>query len=183
MVAKKRIKHPVIPVPRNLEEAAEFLTKIGSEKREIEKIKTRLNDQIESLKASAMADVNDHNEKISQLVEGLFAFAESRRDELTEGGKRKTVDLPTGWFGWRKTPPSVSIRNVRSVITALKELGLERFIRIKEEPDKKAMLKEPEVLKLVKGVSITQHDEFVVKPAELEIEITSNIKKLKKAVS
>jgi len=183
MVTKKRIKRLVTPVPRNLEEAAEFLTKIGIEKRGIEKIQTRLNDLIEGLKADAMGDVNDHNEKISQLVEGLFAFAESRRDELTEGGKRKTVDLPTGWFGWRKTPPSVSIRNVKSVITILKELGLERFVRVKEEPDKKAMLKEPEVVKLVKGVSITQHDEFVVKPTELEIEIASDIKKLKKAVS
>jgi len=45
------------------------------------------------------------------------------------------------------------------------------------------MLKEPETAKTVKGVSISQHEEFVAKPAELEVEIATQVDKLKKAAS
>jgi len=44
-------------------------------------------------------------------------------------------------------------------------------------------LKEPEVAKKVKGVSIDQREEFIAKPTELEVEITSDVNKLKKAVA
>jgi len=176
-----RIKRPVTPVPKHLDEAAKFLSSIGHEQREIDKIKTTLNEKIEELEAEVMDNVKPHEEKISQLVEGLFAFAESSRDKLTDGGKRKTVEVPTGIFGWRVTPPAVSLTSIKVVLASLKTLKLDRFIRTKEEPDKEAMLKEPEVAKTVKGVSISQREEFVVKPVELEVEIASNVKKLKKA--
>jgi len=78
------------------------------------------------------------------------------------------------------TPPAVFLRNVKSIIANLKLLGLEQFIRVKEEIDKKAMLKEPEVAKKIKGVSISQYEEFVVKPTELEIEIAAQTNKLKR---
>ena len=177
------IRKPVIPVPRSLEKAAEFLSQIAEKQRAIDAIQSELNAKVDELKTEALLDVRSHQEMISQLVEGLFVFAESNREELTDNGKRKTVEVPTGWFGWRMTPPVVSISNVKSVLKSLKELGLKRFIRTKEEPNKKAMLEEPEVAKTVKGVSIAQHEEFVIKPAELEIEIPSNVNKLKKAVS
>ncbi|MBU2575638.1 host-nuclease inhibitor Gam family protein, partial [Patescibacteria group bacterium] len=131
----------------------------------------------------AMADAKPRQEKVSELLEGLFAFAEAHRDELTEGGKRKTVEVPTGIFGWRTTPPAVSLRDIKSILASLVSLGLERFIRTKEEVDKEAMLKEPEVAKKVKGVSIDQREEFIAKPTELEVEITSDVNKLKKAVA
>lgn len=178
----RSIKRPVTAVAKSLEEAAEFLSLIGQEKRKIENIQAIFNEKIEGLKTKVMAEVKSHDEKISQLIEGLFAFAESNREKLTDGGKRKTVELPTGLFRWRMTPPAVSIRNIKSVLSKLKELGLNRFIRVKveEEPDKEQMLKEPELVETIKGVSITQHEEFVVKPTEIEVEIVSDAKKLKK---
>ena len=176
-------KKAVIPVPKNLEEAAGFLAEIGQEQRATDKIRSGLNAKVDELKAKAMADGEPHQEKISQLVEGLFAFAEAHRDELTDGGKRKTVEVPTGTFGWRMTPPSVKLRDVESILESLKALKLKRFIRTKEEVDKEAMLKEPETAKTVKGVSISQHEEFVAKPAELEVEIATLVDKLKKAAS
>lgn len=177
------VKWPVVSVPQSLDEAAKFLSLIGQEQRKINTIQTTLNEKIERSKIKAMADVKPHEEKISQLVEGLFAFAETHRDELTDGGKRKTVEVLTGLFGWRTTPPAVSLRNVKSILASLKSLRLRRFIRIKEEVDKEAMLREPDIAKTVKGVSFTQREEFIVKPKELEVEIASNVNKLKKAVS
>ncbi len=176
-------KKVVIAVAKSLDEAAQFLAEIGKEQRATEKIRLGLNAKVNELKAKAMADDEPHQEKISQLVEGLFAYAEAHRDELTDHGKRKTVELPTGTFGWRMTPPAVSLYNVEAILESLKSLKLERFIRTKEEVDKEAMLKEPKVAKTVKGVSIGQHEEFVAKPAELEVEIATQVDKLKKAVA
>jgi len=172
-----------IVVPKNLEEAAHFLMEISQEQRIIDKIQSDLNAAVDKLKKEAMDNSKPHQKKISELVEGLFTFAETHRDELTEGGKRKTVELPTGTFGWRMTPPAVSLRNIKSILKSLKNLGLTRFIRIKikEEVDKEAILKEPDIAKTVKGISISQHEEFVVKPAELKIEIAIQVDKFKKA--
>jgi len=81
------------------------------------------------------------------------------------------------------TPPAVSLRDVLTVLKNLKSLGLERFIRTKEEVSKEALLKESDVAKTVKGVTIAQHEEFTVKPADLEVEIAIQADKLKKAAS
>ena len=173
-------KRAVVAVPKSLDEAARFLAEIGQEQRATDKIQSGLNAKVDELKAKAMADDEPHQEKISQLVEGLFAFAEAHRDELTNSGKRKTVEVPTGTFGWRMTPPSVTLRGVESILKSLKSLKLKRFIRTKEEIDKEAMLKEPETAKTVKGVSISQHEEFVAKPTELQVEVAIQVDKLKK---
>lgn len=186
MSKTKSIKRPVIAMPKNLDEAAEFLSLIGQERRKIDKVQSTLNDNIETLKTAAMSKIQPHEEQISKLVEGLFVFAEGSREKLTDGGKRKTVELPTGLFGWRLTPPAISIRDIKSVLAKLKELGLKYFIRVKpaeEEINKEAMLKEPELAKTVRGVSITQREEFIVKPTEIEIEIVSSVEKLKKTLT
>lgn len=176
-------KKVVIAVPKSLDEAAEFLAQIGEEQRATDKIRSDINTKVDKLKAKAMADVKPYQEKISQLVEGLFAYAEAHRDELTDGGKRKTVEVPTGTFGWRMTPSAVSLRDVESILKSLKSLGLERFIRTKEEVDKEAMLKEPDVASTVKGVSVSQREEFIAKPTELEVEIATKVDKLKRAAA
>lgn len=177
------VKKVVVPVPKNLDEAAKFLMRIGKEQRTITKIESDLNTKVDKLKTGAVADAQPHQLEISRLVEGLFAYAEVHRDKLTDGGKRKTVEVPTGTFGWRITPPKVNLRGVKSILETLHSLELTRFIRAKEEVDKEAMLKEPKVAKGVKGVSITQHEEFIAKPSELKLEIAVNVDKLKKATS
>ncbi len=176
-------KRAVVAVPKNLNEATQFLAQIGKEQRATEKIQSGLNTAVDKLKAEAMANDEPHQKTISALVEGLFAFAEAHRDELTDHGKRKTVEVPTGTFGWRMTPPAVSLRDVKAILESLKSLNLKRFIRTNEEVDKEAMLKEPEVAGKVKGVTIGQHEDFIAKPAELEVEIAIHADKLKKAVA
>ncbi len=167
-------------MPHNLGEAAKFLAKIGEEKRKIDAINLNLNDAVNELKTSAIVDVKPHQKKVDDLMSGLFAFAEANRKELTNNGRSKSVRLLTGFFGWRMTPKSVSLRNVKAILEELKSLKLKRFIRIKKEVDKEAMLRDPDKAETIKGVSINQHEEFVVKPDELEIEVTEKADRLKK---
>lgn len=177
------LKRAVTAVPKSLGEAAQFLAQIGEEQRATNEIQSGFNAAVDKLKTEAMSAVEPHQRKVSELVEGLFGFAEANRVGLTDGGKRKTVEVPTGTFSWRMTPPAVHFTKVKDVLAALKKMKLKRFIRVKEEPDKEAMLKEPEVAKSIKGITITQHEEFVVKPAELGVEVVTQVGKLKKVVA
>jgi phage host-nuclease inhibitor protein Gam len=58
----------------------------------------------------------------------------------------KTVALTTGEIGWRLRPPKVVVRGVEAVLDKLKRMGLDRFIRTKEEINKEAILNEPDAV-------------------------------------
>lgn len=60
----------------------------------------------------------------------------------------------TGEVQWRNRPPSVAIRGADSVIETLLRLGLERFIRRKEEINKEAILNEPSAVSGVAGITV-----------------------------
>lgn len=182
MAKKKSVKRTIVAVPKSIEETSEFIRRIGEHQRELDRIKIRTNNQIEKIKEKAVVDSSDHEEERGKLFEGIFIFAQGRRDELTEKGKKKTVHFPTGDILWRLTPPAVSLKNVMKVIESCISQGFRRFVRIKREVDKEAMLKEPEVAKKISGVTIGQKEEFVVKPSETEIEISEPTKKLQKVL-
>lgn len=186
-MAKKgtRIKRVVFPVPKNREEAAEFLAQIGEKQRKITEIESALNNEVKALQAKAMAETKPYEEEVFRLFSGIFAFAQAHRAELTKDGKRKTIPLPTGRFGWRLTPPAVSIDDPDSVVAELKSRGLKRWIITitKELPNKKEMLKEPEKAMEIPGVTISQQEMFAVTPAELKVKIESDVEKLKRAAS
>lgn len=176
MTKKKGLKKTVVEVPKDLAEAAAFIHNIGATTRQIDEINTGLNEKIESLKHEAMKKVAPLSKQQDDLLEGLHTFAESRREDLTEGGKKKTVDLPTGSMSWRFTPPAVSLKDVEKVKKEIAKLTLVRFLRTKVEVDKEALLREPEVAKKIKGITISQKEEFVVKPSETDAEIRITVK-------
>jgi len=170
-------------IPKSEEEASESIGEIGKHQRELTQIETDLNDRIEKIKARAEEYISSHQEAIEELVAGIFIFAERHRDKLTEEGKKKTVHFSTGDILWRMMPLAVSVgsKNVKKVIELCKSSGLKRFIRVKEELDKEAMLREREIAEKIWGVNIGQKEQFVIKPAEV-VEIVRDTKKLQKVL-
>ena len=67
-------------------------------------------------------------------------------------------------------------------IKTLRSLGLGRFVREKPELDKDAILKEPDAVKGIKGISVSQHERFSVKPSNISVEIERDAVKLRQAV-
>ncbi|EEX6294434.1 host-nuclease inhibitor protein Gam, partial [Escherichia coli] len=69
---------------------------------------------------------------------------------------------------WRLGNPSCSVsRDVEGVIEMLRRMGLERFIRTKEEVNKQAVLAEPDAVKGVAGIKVNKGAEsFHVEPFE-----------------
>ena len=176
----KRATVKVIPVPETAEEASQYLLQLGECQRAITTEETKLNKRIETLKQRSADKTRPHSQKADQLVQGLFSFAQANRTELTDDGKTKTIPLTTGELKWRTTPPKVTLRGVENILKALKAAGLERFIRTKEEVDKAAMLKEPEVASAIKGVTISNMELFSACPSSTEIGVEQKTSDLKK---
>lgn len=178
---------PVVVVPLNREGAAELVRQVGNKQRELEAIAADAEGRIAVIQQEVAEKVRPHQEKLDLLVEGLFKFFDANRDQLTENGKRKSVDLVTGTIGEHTNPHKVDLsEKVETVVANLKALGLAQFIRTKEEVAREAMLESNESRMLaatVKGVRVVQTVEFRVKPAETLKEIVADEARLKRRVA
>lgn len=158
------------PVPQTKDETIEAIADIGRRQRERVRIETAMNDELAAVRQKWEAQAAPHLEKIKQLSGGVQLWCEANRDQLTDGGKVKSARLASGDVKWRMRPPSVGIRSVDVVIGFLKSNGLDRFVRVKEEVNKEAILCEPEAVQHIKGITITQKEDFVIVPFETELE-------------
>ena len=156
-----------LPVPQSRDEAASTVTTIGELQRRRARLEADMNDELAAIKERFELDARPLGEAIEQKIEGLKIWAEANRTALTGGDKTKTVDLGTGLLRWRMRPPAVRISKVEEVLDRLRRLGLQRFIRTKEEVDKEAMSREPDTAREVAGVSIrSAGEDFSVEPYE-----------------
>lgn len=183
MAKEERIKCTVSPVPQTLNEAADFLRQIGEKQQAIRVIESTHDAEARKRQAQAMAEARPHQERIDELFAGLFAFAQSNRDKLTRDGKRKTIPVSTGKFGWRMTPLSVSIDDPDAVVTELKRRNLKDLIRVIEEPDKGKIREVPARVRNVPGITFSQREMFSATPAKLQVKVESDVEELKKAVA
>jgi phage host-nuclease inhibitor protein Gam len=159
------------PVPQSADDANDFVAKLGTAQRERILIETAMNDKMAAVKARHEADAKPFKDEIEALTRGLHTYAEGHRDALTNNGKVKFHRFAAGEIAWRARPPKVTLRGMDTVVEALKRLGLSRFLRVKEEVNKEAMLAEPEIARTVAGVSIgSAGEEFIVKPFATELE-------------
>jgi phage host-nuclease inhibitor protein Gam len=167
-----RIKQPAVayPVPVSREEASEYISAIGIAQRERGRIETLMNDELAAIKEKYEQMADPYNREISARAGGIQVWCEAHRAELLKGDA-KTAGFPAGEVQWRKRPPSVVVRGAEAVIATLKRLGLNDFVRSKEEINKEAILNEPEKVLGVAGITIAKDKEdFVIKPFESELE-------------
>lgn len=108
----------------------------------------RVQARIADLLASHKAFSDTLQPECEALRAAIAAYAEANRAELTDGGKSKTMKLSGGCIKWRKQPAKVEVSGeLPTILTALKRRRLTRFIRVKEELDKTALLKEAGAIK------------------------------------
>lgn len=157
-----------VPADRDAVNAA--IAEIGRLQRDRARIEADMNDRMAVVKADHDASAKPMGERISELAKGVQLWCEANRAQLTGEGKVKFHDFATGQVKWRMRPPSIAVRGVDAVLSTLKKLGLERFVRTKQEIDKEALLREPDVARDIGGVSISQREDFVVVPHESQIE-------------
>ncbi|WP_233093952.1 host-nuclease inhibitor Gam family protein [Azotobacter chroococcum] len=152
------------PVPQSRDEVNEAIARIGLLQRERERIQADMNDELAKVRLRFEELATPLNEQITGLTQGVHTWCEAHRLELTRSGKTKFYDFAAGEIKWRLRPPRVSLQSAENVLETLKRLGLTRFIRVKEQLNKEAMLAEPEVVSGVAGVKIEQSEDFVIVP-------------------
>lgn len=162
-----------IDIPQTRDEVNQAIADIGVAQRERERIQAAMNDDLANIRARYEEAAKPHAERIQALTQGVATWCEAHRDELTKGGRTKTAKLATGEVSWRTRPPSVNVRGKEAVIAALRKLGLDRFLRIKVDVDKDAILRERAAIEGVRGLSISQKEDFIVKPDSTELEEVS----------
>lgn len=168
----KRVKAAAatFPVPQSRDDVTTAIANIGLAQRERDRIQADMNDALAALREKYEAEAKPHADRINELTKGVQTWCEAHREDLTNTGKVKTHVFGSGEVRWRMRPPSVSIRAADVVIEALKGLGLGRFVRSKEEVNKEAILVDQEAVKGVKGITISQVEDFVVVPWDTQLE-------------
>lgn len=171
MSKKNRIKSEAVSVTfSNREEVNAAIAHIGAAQRRRDAINTAMNEELAAVRARYEEQALPHAAVIKDLGHAVQVWCEGNRADLTRDGRTKTAKFAAGEVSWRVRPPRVSVRGEGIVIEALKRLGLERFVRRKEEVDKSAILADPAAVQDIKGLSISQGEDFVIKPFETEIE-------------
>lgn len=165
MTKKTRIKTEAASVTfANRFEVDAAIAEIGSAQRSRDAITTVMNEELAAVKARYEEQAAPHAGVIKELGAGVQIWCEANRVELTREGRIKTHKFGAGEVSWRTRPPRVTVRGEGIVIEALKRLGLERFVRRAESIDKNAILADPDAVQDVKGLSISQGEDFVIKP-------------------
>lgn len=160
--AVTRIKKTQTIVPNLLAQADLLVGEIGKSQDSINTIQAGLAKKIAALREEAEKSLAPLVSERDSQINALFAFANAKKDSLTE--KAKTVNLSSGSFGWRLTPPRVeAAESDEEIIARLKRTGNKQYIRIIEELDRQALLVErPKI----RGISYLQNDEFFVVPKQ-----------------
>ena len=133
-----------------------------------------MNDHIAAVTQAHQPALADLTERMLAVQGGIQAWCEAHRVDLCGEADKlgKTANLVTGEVSWRVRPPSVSIRGADTVLETLLRMGLGRFVRVKNEPNKEAMLNEPEAVRGIAGISIvTGVEDFIVVPFEATAEV------------
>lgn len=168
---KTRIKaEAAVFVPQSLEEVNGAIAEIGVHQRDRKRIETEMQADLAAARARYEADAAPHADKIKELSQGVQVFCEAHRGELTKDGKTKTIKFAAGEVSWRMRPPSIVVRGTDAVISALRRLKLDRFLRTKVELDKSAMLNEPQALDGIRGIVVSQREDFVLRPFSTQLE-------------
>ena len=172
MSKKTRLKSTAVEhwVPANAVEVAEAIKEIGFHQNERKRIEATMNDELLKVRAGYEGDAKAHKERMDELMQGVQLYCEANRQGLTRDGKTKTVGFATGEVSWRLRPPSIVIRNAAALVEVLKARMLTRFLRVKEEIDREALGKDLETARDLPGVSVSQKEDFVVKPFESQLE-------------
>ncbi len=152
----------VAPVFTDLKEANDAMFRIGKLRRSTQALEAELQEKIAQLRKETDMLLSPILAELSKDTLSLRIYAEAHKTTLLLG-KKKTIVLSGGNFGWRFTPHKVVAGRGgdKKLLEELKALKYRKYIRVKEEIDKEALLKDRPT---ISGVRYVQKEEFFVEP-------------------
>ncbi len=150
------------------QEAVAAIARIGVVSRLVAQIVGDADNQVAEIAKKRDADTVELKAELKRLEDGVTVYCEANRRFLTNDDRVKFHEFGTGRVSWRARPPKVAIKGVEVVIAACRSLNLDRFIRVKEEINKEAMLAEPAIARSIQGVTIqSEGEDFLIEVTEL----------------
>lgn len=174
MATRLKSKAVSAPVPQSKQEVAQAIRRLGDTKRELERLRSQMNDRIAAVAEEFGALMTPLADAIAAEQTGIQTWCEAHRVDLCGEGDKlgKTANLVTGEVGWRARPPSVRVTNADGVIETLIRMGLHPFVRTKQEVNKEAILADPEKVRGIAGIALVKGvEDFFVVPFEAAAEV------------
>ena len=170
-MATNRLKAPAASsVPQSKADCAAYIKNLGDVQRDFDRSKAEMNDAIARITLLYQPVLELQQTRVTALQSGIQTWCEANRSALCDG-PGKTANLVTGEVSWRQRPPSVGIRGADTVIETLHRMHLGRFVRIKEEVNKEAMLNEPDAVRGIAGITLVSGvEDFSITPFAVEVE-------------
>lgn len=170
-----RIKSKTLTsVPQTKDECAAVIRIMGDLQREYERLRANMNDAIAGITQEHQPVLAALSQRVLGLQGGVQAWCEAHRVDLCGPNDKlgKTANLVTGEVAWRQRPPSVRVVGADTVTETLLRMGLGRFVRVKQEINKDAILNEPDAVRGIAGISISSgQEDFIVTPFEVKAEV------------
>ncbi len=158
-MATTRIK-PAATIIRSLEQADVALHEIGSLEHQLQQEQADLAQQIEDMKKALLERQAPLVEARERLLEAVQAYATHEKDELFPDGEKRSIDLPFGTLGWRRST-EISLTK-KCTVEHLEELGLGSCVAVKKSVSKSELAKlEAEALTKA-GARRSEKDTFFV---------------------
>lgn len=174
----KKLRLPAGPAaPQDPQECASAIATYGRLEADRARLVDEMNERIRNIGNEYQQRISDIEESLKNRLQAIQIYCEAHRVALTDDNGVKYAEFTTGRVEWRKAPDSIVApqkeENLDTVIDLLEKRGLARFIRIKKEISKAAMLLEKEHLKAliagIPGLSLKIGKEtFCVKPLEVD---------------
>jgi len=167
-----------IQTPKASSEVDDFIEAIAEFQKQEAKTIEEANEQIKRIGNRANRRVGLIRGRISKLAFLIRNYYVANKKELTSNGKLKVVKLLNGVFREYFTKRSVRLIGDESgAAEELEKAGLGRFVRIKKEIDKDAILRHPEKVAGIKSVKIIEKKKrFLITPRETNISIIIDVK-------
>lgn len=157
---------PAAAMPQTVTDVERAIATIAKLRDELAENAAALDGHILTLRERAAVQAKPIEAEIERLSKGVQAYCETRRGELTDGGKTKTLKFVTGAVSWRKGRARIETDgDEAAVIARLKRAGLAAFVRLREELDKTEILKRPHLVAGIAGLRVVEPSEaFSIEP-------------------
>lgn len=160
-------------MPRNDVEANLAIAVIADAQRQRERLKSELNGCFAEVATAFEEAACPFRKAIEKTVHGRETYCKANRSRLLSGGHVKAYRFVGGEVRWRLKPPRVVVRDAAKAAAWFAKCEFGRFIRVNEELDQEAILREPVRAARNPFVSVCwAGEEFGVTPFETMIEET-----------
>lgn len=133
--------------------AVRYLTAIKANAQKIAKHTAKRDDELAKVNAKYAERIDPLQELNDSLKKAVETWCNANKDSLLTTDS-KTVQLGVAEISWRLGKPSVVADVTPELFAKLERFGLDRFVRVKKELDKTAILKEPTAIDGIEGIDI-----------------------------